>query len=388
MRTRLCDQPVVRIPKGRASAASPASAPSQASTTGSLGIWGQGEESPFILKENPFFCGCKSSKSQGRECGQPRWGRHIGGVAGQGGLRRQQVNPKSQQKQGARAGWAREVGGRQTEVRFGTFLLEHRRGASRTHPRSRWEPAPRPPRSPGRTRGGSMRPGGARPRAPAPRSPSPCARRRCPAARAPRCRSAQAGRPVRPAGGAALLRVRRAPPRAPRARDREGDRPPPPVSPPAEGQARRPRWAAGRGAAVGGRLAPRRLFLSLSPRGARRAPRGGAARLSPTSDARGRTAVALGRSPGVDSSRAPVLWTETRTPSPPGPAIGVVPASLRGTPPSARRDGPTGTGLSARSVRACPPWGRAGRLCPRLLHPLSKMKVRRVCFTPYMLAAT
>lgn len=267
MRTRLCDQPVVRIPKGRASAASPASAPSQASTTGSLGIWGQGEESPFILKENPLFCGCKSSKSQGRECGQPRWGRHSGGVAGQGGLRRQQVNPKSQQKQGARAGWAREVGGRQTEVRFGTFLLEHRRGASRTHPRSRWEPAPRPPRSPGRTRGGSMRPGGARPRAPAPRSPSPCARRRCPAARAPRCRSAQAGRPVRPAGGAALLRVRRAPPRAPRARDREGDRPPPPVSPPAEGQARRPRWAAGRGAAVGGRLAPRRLFLC--PHGAR-----------------------------------------------------------------------------------------------------------------------
>lgn len=267
MRTRLCDQPVVRIPKGRASAASPASAPSQASTTGSLDIWGQGEESPFILKENPLFCGCKSSKSQGRECGQPRWGRHIGGVAGQGGLRRQQVNPESQQKQGARVGWAREVGGRQTEVRFGTFLLEHPRGASRTHPPSRWEPDPRPPRSPGRTGGGrcggSMRPGGPRPRAPAPRSPSPCARRRCPVARAPRCRSAQAGRPVRPAGGAALLRVRRAPPRAPRARDREGDRPPPPVSPPAEGQARRPRWAAGRGAAVGGRLAPRRLFFSV-----------------------------------------------------------------------------------------------------------------------------
>ena len=52
------------------------------------------------------------------------------------------------------------------------------------------------------------------------------------------------------------------------------------------------------------------------------------------------------------------------------PAIGVVPASLRGTPPSAWRDGLTWTGSSARSVRACPPWGRAGRLCPPLLHPL------------------
>ena len=132
MGTRLCDQPVVKIPKGRASAASPASASSQASTTGSLDIWGQGEESPFILKDNLLFCGCKSSKSQGREWGQPRWDRHIRGVPGQGGLRRQQVNPESQQKQGALTGREREVGGRQTEVRFGTFLLENRRPGSPT----------------------------------------------------------------------------------------------------------------------------------------------------------------------------------------------------------------------------------------------------------------
>lgn len=246
---------------------------------------------------------------------------------------------------------------------------------SKPHPPSQQvEAVPRPPRSLGRTRGGrcggSMRPGGPRPRAPAPRSPSPCPQRRCPVARAPRCRSAQACRPVRPVGGAALLRVRRAPPRAPRARYREGARPPPPVSPPAEGPARRPRWAARRGGGGWGSPRPAPPLSFSVPAG--RAP-GSPGRSCPLvahfgrerEDSRGPRALAgrrflpghrpVDRDPHPESAR---------------PAIGVVPASLRGTPPSAWRDGLTWTGSSARSVRACPPWGRAGRLCPPLLHPL------------------
>ncbi|CAI9164650.1 unnamed protein product [Rangifer tarandus platyrhynchus] len=281
-------------------------------------------------------------------------------------------------KQGARGGPTREVGGQADRSEFWDLLSGEptRRKPSPPSPHVGAGPTPAtlPWANPRRQVRGSMRPGGPKPGAPAPLSPPPWPQRRCPAARAPRCRSAPGLWPGPPGGRrgsapgkegaaarAACPRPRGRPPAAPGV-----PAAPPPVSP-------RP---AGRGAGA-------------SPAVGRRAGGGGWGRAPPLS-----FSVPAGRALGSPGRRCPLVshfgreredsqalagrrflpghspvdgdpHPESARPGDLGPTC-----PLRGTPPSARRDGLTWAGLSARSVRACPPWGRSGELCPCLLHPL------------------
>lgn len=256
MRTRLCDQPVVRIPKGQGlSSISTSSAISSIYNRGVLEAShrARGRVSFYFEGESLTAADARVAKSKGENAGSPRWvatARRSGPDREDSG--EQQVNPASRSRvralpEAGAGGW-----GKQTEVRVWDDLPSRAstRGASRTHPRSKVGAGPRPPRSRAEPAAGACAPGGARPRAPAP-PPSPCARRRrCPSPEPPRCRSAQAGGPVRPAGGAALLRVRRRR-RARAACPRPRGRPRPPPRCPRQPRAgASPTVGRGRGAAI------------------------------------------------------------------------------------------------------------------------------------------
>ena len=227
---------------------------------------------------------------------------------------------------------------------------------------------PRPaPRAPPTRTAGSVAPQPGRPSSAAPARARPC-------------------RPVGVAGGAALLRVRRAPPPAPR-----GRRPGCPRAPhPAPRRARVARGGAGRGAAaVGSSLAPRRLFLFLFRRRARAGlPRGVLPTCRPLRTGRaggggGRTPAALGPPrraslpPGRGVPAPPVLWAETRAPSPPGPTRGRGSWGRTCRSPRGPRPERGGLGSPGRRAVTCgvgagvsPRSGPSGGLWPCLLHPV------------------
>lgn len=245
-------------------------------------------------------------------------------------------------------------------------------------PASAGLPGATPGRQVGREHARGAAPGPCPPR-PAPRAPpARTAGPTAPPARAQDCR------PVGVAGGAALLRVRRAPPPAPR-----GRRPGYPSAPhPAPRRARVAHGGAGRGAAVvGSRLAPRRLFLFLFSRQARAGlPRGALPTCRPLRTGRGgdgRTPAALGPPrwaslpPGRDVPAAPVLRAETRAQSPPGPARGRGGRGPTCRPPRGPRPERGGLGSPGRRAVTCgvgagvsPRSGRSGGLWPCLLYPV------------------